>query len=235
MSGSDPEVSLGATPGISVCINQFYLPFVTGALEVLANEEYWEDPASVVPEIEKLIDQLNMPAGDCTEAESHYCAAFDFNASAHSDQWTGVTGIHGEDAPAWSDFLNGYFQASQSLSGGASQCCELHAHFVSAITINSADICWVVRSPNGDVTDSLGFYNPSSSVSDESNYHITPLEAPDFNGCATASGTAHTSHDWIFRVQLDTDSGTKHPSGDIVITGINIFGTGPAPDGGAIC
>jgi len=61
------------------------------------------------------------------------------------------------------------------------------------------------------------------------------LEAPDFNGCATASGTPHESQDWIFRVQLDTTSPSGHPQGDIVITGINIFGTGTAPEGGTIC
>jgi len=208
---------------------------VTGALEVLAVGDYWEDPDSVVPEIDKLIAKLNEVAGDCTEPPTSFCAAFDFNASAHSDQWSGVTGIHGEAAPVWDGDLNGYVQTSQSLAGGASQCCELHAHFATPITINYADICWVVVSPNGDVTDSLGFYNPGSDVSNESNYAQTSAQAPDFNGCATATTTPHTSQDWIFRVQLDTDSGSKHPSGDVVITGINIFGVGTAPDGGAIC
>ena len=228
-------MSVFSTPGVSVCVNQFYLPFVTGALEVLAIEDYWENPESVIPEIDKLIAAFNAIAGDCTAPETAFCAAFDFNASAHSDQWTGVTGIHGEDAPVWDGDLNGYVQTSQSLGPGASQCCELHAHFATLVRITHADICWIVSSPSGDVTDSLGFYNPSSSVSDESNYVITGLQAPDFNGCATASGTAHTSSDWIFRVQLDTTSPSGHPQGDIVITGINIFGTGTAPDGGAIC
>jgi len=89
-----------------VCINGAWLPFITGALETLAIEEYWEDPDTAIPEVDKLIAAFNEPATtDCSGVVFGTCVAFPLTdgtngweaADGYSVSWTEGFGFAGGD------------------------------------------------------------------------------------------------------------------------------------------
>lgn len=224
-----------STPGKSVCVNQFYLPFITGALELLAIDDLWEAPAGVVPEIEKLIAAFNEPAGDCTELSTEYCSAWDFSLESHSDVWEGKVSFQGGSAAVWTELENGYVVDESAPCAGCSVTVAIHAHFDIPITINSVDICYQVVSHSSNSASSRCDVHAASSDSGSGTYYSSGDLAVDFSGCHTVVITPTTSQDWMFRAYVNPTGGGETPSANIVIHGINIFGSGDAPSGGSLC
>jgi hypothetical protein len=89
-----------------VCVNSAWLPFITGALEVLALPDYWEDPDTALPEVDNLIAAFNEPGVvDCSGVVFGTCVAFPFTdatggwvaADGYSVSWTSGFGFAGGD------------------------------------------------------------------------------------------------------------------------------------------
>jgi hypothetical protein len=58
LAGKDPLPAIDAPPVMVLCINKQWIPFFTGVLEVLTAPHYWEDPDTMVPQVEALIAEL---------------------------------------------------------------------------------------------------------------------------------------------------------------------------------
>lgn len=91
IEGRDPTGGIFEEPGVAVCINQAYIPFILGALEVLTQPDYWET-LFPVDQIQQLIGVL---AGDNSEdcspvIPTDFTCDFPFATGTHG--WAAYSG-----------------------------------------------------------------------------------------------------------------------------------------------
>lgn len=227
-------MSIFSTPGISVCINQNYLPFITGALEVLAIGDYWEDPNSVLPEIEKLLVALNEVAGDCEAPSTVYCASWDFTDTGHEDQWEGqATADSCSSGPVYNSFLNGWELAGCSPPGTNGILCDIHLHLDTPATFTRCAVLYSIVGSGGHDNQS---YSVLFAGADRSGTLVyadggLPLSTDIVH---EHSFSAITSADWVVEVQIQNDGGA-HSVGDVIIHAVEFSGLGDQPLGSVVC
>lgn len=66
---ADPGSDLTDTPAFNICINEEWVPHITGALETLRWPDYWKNPDYYIDQVDQLIDFLNgQNQGNCGHA-----------------------------------------------------------------------------------------------------------------------------------------------------------------------
>jgi len=201
---------------------------------VLAVGDYWEDPATVVPQIEALLSALNMPAGDCGSPDTSWCGTFSFVSESHDDIWEGQATGSPCSASAWNgDIYFGWAQIGCTPDGTNGVIMNIHAHFAEVLTLNRMEILYDVLSPSGATETYVilwkGTTRATTLVFSDGGLGITTdmVHNRDFSD--------QTGQDFVVEVQVQNESPSGPIRGDVVIHEVRFFGTGTAPTGSTVC
>jgi len=226
-----------STPGVSVCINEEYIPHILGALEVLTVPEYWDQPQDIIPQIEILMDRLAGDPDDCTDAPTSWCGVYDFAADDYGSIFSGLA-VFGHGTPAHIGGT-GWALSTGCASGGGSGTSAfmvLKATFPDPITIDYVRISWATSTTSdANATQAFLIDHVSSGGNDGAWAAATGSHALDFDGTDTTAAHTKTDTEHFFEVQLYPAGGSSCPSGIMLIREIQIYGTGDAPPGAIPC